>query len=167
MTNSREFVGPVVRRNGCLVMVPGSHWKGLRKHAYPSWSDNNMAYFGIQDLTEEEIEQRQHVEMNDGDVVFFHPETIHGSGFNKVPLEERDSDIAFRKGIAVHYIRKSTRTINWKELPQGTSSLHLRPKDMKSTLGRFGHVAKNMARMDVNINEVLNQDQTTSTTSKL
>ena len=114
-----------------------------------------MAYFGIQDLTEEEIEQRQHVEMQDGDVVFFHPETIHGSGFNKVPLEERDSELAFRKGIAVHYIRKSVGNVDWKALPHGTSSLHLNQVNLKPSLSR---VAKNMVKMDVNIKEVLEKE---------
>ena len=30
-------LGPVTRRNGCLVMLPGSHWDGLREHEYPKW----------------------------------------------------------------------------------------------------------------------------------
>eukprot|EP00947_MAST-08B_sp_MAST-8B-sp1_P005269 g5269.t1 len=123
-------VGDVERRNGCLCFIPGSHRRGLRAHSYPdegAWgTKRNTGYFGIQDLTPEEIESRVHVEMRAGDVVFFHPETIHGSGVNKRRVEDalRGGDpSAFRPGISVHYRRKSLKHIRWDSVPRGKANM--------------------------------------------
>ena len=51
----------------------------------------NIGYFGVQDLTAHELDKREHVEMDCGDTVFFHPLTIHGSGINKVALQNYDA----------------------------------------------------------------------------
>ncbi len=114
-------VGDVNRENGCLSFIPGSHRRGLRLHAYPKWNDkSNIGYLGIQDLEEGEFQTLVHAEMKAGDVVFFHPQTIHGSGVNKRLASDPDPD-AFRKAISVHYRRKDLSRIDWSELPVGTS----------------------------------------------
>ena len=82
---------------------------------------------------EEEIEQRVHLEMEAGDVVFFHPELIHGSGQNKIGLEERHSPAAFRKAIAVHFLRKDTELADWATIPWGKAAPHAESaKDRRS-----------------------------------
>ena len=117
-------VGDCDRGNGCLCFIPGSHKRGMRKHGYPQWqSKHNMGYLGIQDLTETEIASRVHCEMKAGDVVFFHPQTIHGSGVNSRTIQDfNDGDeSAFRKAISVHYQRKDLLSVDHSKLPHNSS----------------------------------------------
>merc|ERR1719161_1146026 len=77
------------------------------------------------DLQTEEIESRKHAEMKAGDVVFFHPELIHGSGVNTRSVSEAESDIsAFRHAISVHYRRKDAPFVDisaGQSVPAGKS----------------------------------------------
>ncbi|KAH0616431.1 hypothetical protein JD844_027519 [Phrynosoma platyrhinos] len=73
----------VDRRNGCLVVFPGSHKGPLKQHEYPQWEDFDKSI------------PRVHLLMEKGDTVFFHPLLIHGSGMNKSE--------GFRKTISCHY----------------------------------------------------------------
>lgn len=84
----------VNRQNGCLAVIPGSHLAGeLYEHGMPEDAKNiNLAYFGVKDL---EVDNRTHLEMDPGDVVFFHPLLIHGSGQNRSQ--------GFRRAISSHY----------------------------------------------------------------
>uniref|UniRef100_A0A0B7AXV4 phytanoyl-CoA dioxygenase n=1 Tax=Arion vulgaris TaxID=1028688 RepID=A0A0B7AXV4_9EUPU len=82
------------RQNGCLVVVPGSHTGDLLVHEYPKWEGGvNKMYHGIQNY--DPSQHRVHLEMEEGDTVFFHPLLVHGSGTN------RTKD--FRKSISCHY----------------------------------------------------------------
>lgn len=84
----------VNRENGCLVVVPGSHKGELLVHEYPKWEGGvNKMYHGIQNY--DPSQPREHLPMEPGDTVFFHPLLIHGSGMN------RTND--FRKSISCHY----------------------------------------------------------------
>lgn len=84
---------PVNRDNGCLAVIPGSHREGLREHGnIDDNRDINLAYFGAKDV---DIERRVHVEMDAGDVLFFHPLLLHGSGRNRSP--------GYRRAISSHY----------------------------------------------------------------
>ena len=85
----------VNRQNGCLVVVPGTHKGEFLKHSYPKWEGGvNKMYYGIQDLDMSKI-NAVHLEMEQGDTVFFHPILIHGSGANRTK--------GFRKAIACHF----------------------------------------------------------------
>jgi phytanoyl-CoA hydroxylase len=84
---------PCTRENGCLVVVPGSHTGGLRKHENPDWEYLNAAYFGAVDAGADT--ERIHLEMDAGDTVFFHPALLHGSGRNRTE--------GFRRAISNHY----------------------------------------------------------------
>ena len=65
-----------------------------------------------------------------GDVVFFHPQTIHGSGVNKRTASDSDPD-AFRKAVSVHYRRGNLAHIDWSELPVGKTMVDSRsPKEV-------------------------------------
>ncbi|KAG9339987.1 hypothetical protein JZ751_022303 [Albula glossodonta] len=84
----------VDRRNGCLVVLPGTHKGTLKEHDYPDWEGGvNKMYHGIRDYDPQH--PRVHLEMEKGDTVFFHPLLIHGSGMN--------STQGFRKAISCHY----------------------------------------------------------------
>jgi phytanoyl-CoA hydroxylase len=83
------------RKNGCLVVVPGTHKGQFLKHAYPNWEGGvNKMYYGIQEFDFKNA-NLVHLEMEKGDTVFFHPLLIHGSGANRTN--------GFRKAISCHY----------------------------------------------------------------
>jgi len=84
---------PCTQENGCLVVVPGSHKGELLAHEEPSWDYVNLAYFGAKGVGAHE--ERVHLEMEPGDVVFFHPILLHGSGQNR--------SSGFRRAISSHY----------------------------------------------------------------
>lgn len=85
----------ITRKNGCLVVVPGSHKGEFLKHGYPDWKGGvNKMYYGIQDFDFKGA-NLVHLEMEKGDTVFFHPILIHGSGTNRTD--------GFRKAISCHY----------------------------------------------------------------
>ncbi|KAM3832526.1 phytanoyl-CoA dioxygenase, peroxisomal isoform 1-T1 [Vipera latastei] len=84
----------VDQRNGCLVVLPGSHKGCLKEHKYPDWEGGvNKMYHGIHDY--DKSLRRVHLPMEKGDTVFFHPLLIHGSGRNRTE--------GFRKAISCHY----------------------------------------------------------------
>ncbi|KAM7428027.1 hypothetical protein ABFA07_020926 [Porites harrisoni] len=84
----------VDKRNGCLVVIPGTHYTPLLPHQYPKWEGGvNSGYHGIKDYNP--TQPLLHLEMNAGDTVFFHPLLIHGSGSNQTK--------GFRKAISGHY----------------------------------------------------------------
>jgi phytanoyl-CoA hydroxylase len=80
------------RESGCLCVIPGSHKNGLLSHDTPDWKFLNSGFFGTSDV---DIDQRQHVEMQPGDTLLFHPLLVHGSGRNK--------STGFRRSISVHF----------------------------------------------------------------
>jgi len=79
-------------KNGCLVVIPGTHKISLLQHDYPDDGLVNGMYHGIKGMDDK---QRVELHMEKGDTVFFHPILIHGSGTN---LSGR-----FRKAISCHY----------------------------------------------------------------
>lgn len=82
------------RENGCLVVLPGTHKGTLLQHDYPDWKGGvNKMYHGIRDF--DPNANKVHLEMEEGDTVFFHPILIHGSGMNRTD--------GFRKSISCHY----------------------------------------------------------------
>eukprot|EP01012_Entosiphon_sulcatum_P005622 TRINITY_DN12533_c0_g1_i1.p1 TRINITY_DN12533_c0_g1~~TRINITY_DN12533_c0_g1_i1.p1 ORF type:complete len:323 (-),score=77.65 TRINITY_DN12533_c0_g1_i1:152-1084(-) len=84
------------RQNGCLFVKPGSHTLPLLVHEYPRDGVVNKAYHGIQGMSSEaDAATMTDVIMDAGDVVFFHPNLIHGSG--------RNNSDRFRKAISCHY----------------------------------------------------------------
>ena len=61
------------QKNGCLVVVPGTHRGEFRPHDYPKWEGGvNAMYYGIQDIDYKSL-NLVHLEMEKGDTVFFHP----------------------------------------------------------------------------------------------
>lgn len=100
---------PTNRENGCLAVIPGSHNAGALTHATPDWDYVNSGFFGIDDV---DRDKRQHVAMNPGDTLLFHPLLVHGSGRN------RSND--FRRAISVHYASANCQSPkgDWRAKPQ-------------------------------------------------
>nr|XP_002125844.1 phytanoyl-CoA dioxygenase, peroxisomal-like [Ciona intestinalis] len=95
----------VDRRNGCLVVLPGTHKGKLLQHQYPEWEGGvNKMYHGVRDF--DENSPRVHLVMEPGDTVFFHPLLIHGSGMNTTN--------GFRKAISCHYASSHCEYIDVK-----------------------------------------------------
>lgn len=89
----------VTRDNGCMVVIPRSHKGELLEHENPDWEHLNAGYFGARDLDEQS--ERVHLEMNPGDIVFFHPLLLHGAGRNRTS--------GFRRTILSHYASAKCR----------------------------------------------------------
>ncbi|MCZ6889522.1 MAG: phytanoyl-CoA dioxygenase family protein [Gammaproteobacteria bacterium] len=87
---------PATRESGCLAFIPGSHRGPLHEHHDPDWEYVNYAFFGIDDI---DFDAREHIEMQPGDTLLFHPLLIHGSGHNRSNL--------FRRAISAHYASAS------------------------------------------------------------
>lgn len=83
---------PVTRENGCLAVLPGSHRGELHPHEIPDWEHVNFGFLGVKGM---DGRGRVHVEMEPGDVLFFHSLLIHGSGQNRTQR--------FRRAISAHY----------------------------------------------------------------
>jgi phytanoyl-CoA hydroxylase len=66
--------------NGSLNILPKTHKGRFFDHEYPDWNGMvNKAYFGIKEYEKFE-DNRINLDMKKGDIVFFHPLLIHGSG---------------------------------------------------------------------------------------
>ncbi|MBW2243149.1 MAG: phytanoyl-CoA dioxygenase family protein [Deltaproteobacteria bacterium] len=85
---------PVTKKNGCLVVLPGTHKGELLEHENPEWEHLNLGYFGAKGMGSAKAE-RVHLEMSPGDTVFFHPILLHGSGRNQTQ--------GFRRAISAHF----------------------------------------------------------------
>lgn len=73
---------------------------------YPEWEGKvNKAYFGIDNYNSAKFE-RIDLEMKKGDIVFFHPLLIHGSGENKSK--------GYRKSMCCHFADAACHYIDIK-----------------------------------------------------
>ena len=91
------------------MLYPGTHKWVFVEHVYPNWDKEggiNKGYFGIKNMPPEDAE-KVYPAMDPGDVVFFHPHVIHGSGENKT--KDR-----FRKSISCHYAASDCKYIDIK-----------------------------------------------------
>jgi phytanoyl-CoA hydroxylase len=100
---------PTNRDNGCLAVIPGSHKEGILTHGTPDWDYVNHGFFGIDEV---DRQRRQHVPMEPGDTLLFHPLLVHGSGRNRTD--------EFRRAISVHYASASCESPkgDWRTKPQ-------------------------------------------------
>ncbi|CAF4602605.1 unnamed protein product [Rotaria sp. Silwood1] len=94
------------RENGCLAVLPGTHKGTLEQHIYPKWEGGvNKMFRGIENF--DSNQERQYLEMWEGDTVLFHPLLIHGSGTNRTS--------GFRKIITCHYADSSCHYIEFED----------------------------------------------------
>jgi len=96
------------RKNGCLVVVPGSHKEQkVRVHKKPEWEGGvNRFYQGIEDY--DPNQKLTYLEMDAGDTLFFHPLLVHGSGANNTD--------GFRKALCCHYASSDCYILDDKDL---------------------------------------------------
>lgn len=80
--------------NGSLHVAPRSHKGQLYDHEYPNDGEVNKAYFGIKEYQDIKVKMIDLV-MKKGDIVFFHPLVVHGSGPNKTD--------GYRKSMCCHF----------------------------------------------------------------
>jgi len=74
-------VDPANRRNGCLKMIAGSHKLGRINHVF----NDGVSDSGVDPDRLEQIEQvleEDYLELDSGDIVIFHCNTLHGSDDN-------------------------------------------------------------------------------------
>jgi phytanoyl-CoA hydroxylase len=83
---------PATRENGCLSVIPRTHLRPLVKHVLPDWEYVNAHFYGVDEVN---LDAREHVELEPGDCVFFHPHLFHGSGRNRTT--------GFRRAIVTHF----------------------------------------------------------------
>ena len=104
-------LSPCTRESGCLAVIPRSHLGPLLGHEDPDWEYVNRAFYGV---TEVDRDTRQHIEMEPGDTLFFHPLLVHGSGRNRTDN--------FRRAISIHYASAECTTPerDWKTGPHVT-----------------------------------------------
>lgn len=118
----------VNRDNGCLVVVPGTHKGTLLEHEYPDWKGGvNKMYHGIKGASADM--QREWLEMEEGDTVFFHPILYHGSGTNITK--------GFRKAISCHYAASECEYIDVR----GTSQENIADEVRELVRKRLGDAA--------------------------
>ncbi|RWS19883.1 phytanoyl-CoA dioxygenase: peroxisomal-like protein, partial [Leptotrombidium deliense] len=115
----------VTRSNGCLVAIPGSHKGELMEHDYPDWEGGvNKMYHGLKNI--DSIDERNYLEMEAGDTVFFHPLLVHGSGANKTT--------GYRKAISCHYAASECHYIDVK----GTTQEKLADEVIEVAKSKYG-----------------------------
>jgi phytanoyl-CoA hydroxylase len=80
--------------NGCLQVIPGSHVVEFHRTQF------DADVFFRPDLPENQpwIQTRQYVELNPGDVLFFHCKTLHAAGRNTTSESKLSAVFTFRGG---------------------------------------------------------------------
>lgn len=80
-------VEPTTKANGCVQFIPGSHQLGrigtISHSADSSYTQDQTVRFELA----KQVLGIRHAEMDVGDVVFFHSNTLHGSGLNTTDSE--------------------------------------------------------------------------------
>ncbi|KAJ3327635.1 hypothetical protein HDU93_001855 [Gonapodya sp. JEL0774] len=95
-------------QNGCIVVVPGSHKRGMLDHTVPQWMQN-AGFHGVSEVADVQNlndigKSRLNLiaaELGPGDTLFFSPYLIHGSGVNRTDK--------CRKSIVCHYANAQSR----------------------------------------------------------
>jgi phytanoyl-CoA hydroxylase len=75
------FNGGYFKRKRRPRPISDTHKLDFVEHGYPEWKEGvNKGYWGTMKIPDEKIYPKVYPEMKAGDVVFFHPHLIHGSG---------------------------------------------------------------------------------------
>ena len=104
-------LGEETEENGGLLVIPGSHHLELDRGRL------DAALFLRTDLAEnrELIEQAQVVEMQAGDMLFFHSRTFHAAGQNRTPQVKRSLVYTYR--AVDNAPIPETRSANYPDIP--------------------------------------------------
>lgn len=88
--------------NGSLQICPKTHLERFYDHSYPEDGEVNKAYFGIKEYESFKGEMID-LTMKKGDIVFFHPLLVHGSGINQSQ--------GYRKSMCCHFASSECKYI--------------------------------------------------------
>jgi ectoine hydroxylase len=84
LATSYVAIDPATRRNGCLKFIEGSHRMGRIDHVmYDGVSDSSVDPDRLAIIMSRMPEK--HIELEPGDAVIFHANTLHGSDTNNSP----------------------------------------------------------------------------------
>ncbi|KXS16117.1 hypothetical protein M427DRAFT_56012 [Gonapodya prolifera JEL478] len=117
-------LAPVTKDNGCLVVVPGSHKRGLLEHSIPDWIKNAGFHTVTEVADVNDLNDVEHarinlvrVEMEPGDTLYFSPLLLHGSGLNNTD--------ASRKSIVCHFAASKSTYLKDFDPAQDFAALNL------------------------------------------
>nr|UHN91811.1 phytanoyl-CoA dioxygenase [Epicauta chinensis] len=94
-------IEPMTPENGCLYVVPGTHKGQFYPHTYPEGFRFKF-YHGIYQLNPDDL-PKTYIRLEKGDVIFFHPLILHGSGANL--------STGFRKVICCHFASSNCKMV--------------------------------------------------------
>ena len=110
LVNAWLALGPEREENGCMRVIPGSHRLELETRRF------DAARFLREDLPENRslLERQQTVELEPGDVLFFHARLLHAATRNRSPQTKYSVVFTFRN--AANRPRPGTRSSSLPEL---------------------------------------------------
>jgi phytanoyl-CoA hydroxylase len=121
---------------GCFFVLPGSH-KGrvIEREQASNFSDHHFFVKAIKALIENDRYEYQKFPLNKGDVLFWHPYTIHGAYKNSNPNFSR-------KSLTAHYYPSHLKSLYGKTLPKFRKSVNPQVIIQSNKLGH--HVSNAM-----------------------
>lgn len=97
---------------GCFFVLPGSHkGKVIERNNGANFSDHDTFVKQIKDLIDEGKYEYRSFPLNKGDVLFWHPYTIHGAYNNTDPRFSR-------KSLTAHYYPGEMKPLYAKKVPK-------------------------------------------------
>lgn len=103
---------------GCFFVLPGSHkGKVLERRSASDFSDHQDFVEGIGELIKEGKYEYRSFPLSKGDVIFWHPYTIHGAYNNKNPHHSR-------KSLTAHYYPSHLKSLYCNKSPNLRRSIN-------------------------------------------
>ena len=106
-------LGPENRQNGGLLVIPGSHTLDFE----PGQFDASLFLRTDLDVNEELLSRAIPVELEAGDMLFFHSRTLHAAGQNESDVIKRSLVFTYR--AEDNYPIPETRSAVYEDIPVG------------------------------------------------
>ncbi|NNL99405.1 MAG: aminotransferase [Gammaproteobacteria bacterium] len=102
---------------GCFFVLPGSHKGRLIERQGRDYADHEEYRHAIGALIEEARYEYLTLPLRKGDVLFWHPYTIHGADKNQNPRHSR-------KSVTAHFIPRTMASFYGEKYPQARPSMN-------------------------------------------